>query len=122
MIKRQILVLLVEAVEQGQLLRPVGRVVHGVEVEGQRQGRLRERGDELVDEHVAQAEQGGDVDLVLEAGQGRLTGQVGVVGRAVGDELEDGIGAQGVVVVLVFVAGEDAEDAACGPSPGRSAR
>ncbi len=107
----QILVLLVEAVEQGQLLRPVRRVVHGVEVESQRPGRLRERGDELVHEQGAQPEQRADVDLVLKAGQGRLTGQVGVLGRAVGDEFEDGIGSERVVVVLVFVAGEDSEDA-----------
>ena len=52
-----------------------------------------------------------DGDGVLEAGQRRLAGQVVVLGRAVGDELEDRIGAQGVVVVLVLVAGEDAEDA-----------
>ena len=70
-----------------------------------------ERGDELVDEHVAEAEQGRDVDLVLEPGQRRLAGQVGVIGGAVGDELEDGVGAEGVVVVLVRVPGEDAEDA-----------
>ena len=31
--------------------------------------------------------------------------------RAVGDEFEDGVGSERVVVVLVFVTGEDAEDA-----------
>jgi len=65
-----------------------------IKVEGQRDGWLRERGDELVDKHVAEAEQGRDVDQVLEAGQRRLTGQVRVVGRVVGDELEDGVGAK----------------------------
>ena len=51
----QILVLLVEAVEQRQLLGAVRRVVHGVEVEGQRPRRLGEGGDELIDEHVTQS-------------------------------------------------------------------
>ena len=40
-----------------------------------------------------------------------MTGQVRVAGRPVGDEFEDGIGTQGVVAVLLFVAGEDADDA-----------
>ena len=106
----QVLVLLVVAVEERQLSGSVGGVVHGVEIEGPRQRRFGERGDELIDEDVAESEQGRNVDLVLEAGQRRLTGQVGVVGRAIGDEFEDRIGAEGVVVVLVFVAGEDAED------------
>ena len=49
-------------------------------------------------------------DGVLEAGQGGLAGQVVVLRGAVGDQLEDGVGAEGVVVVLVLVAGEDAID------------
>ena len=52
----------------------------------------------------------GDRDGVLEPREGRLTGEVGIVGEAVGDELEDGVGPQGVVVVLVLVIGEDAVD------------
>jgi hypothetical protein len=52
--------------------------------------------------------QGRDGDGVLEAGQGGLAGQVVVLGGAVGQELEDGVGAQGVVVILVLVAGQDA--------------
>src|SRR5262249_2563861 len=68
-------------------------------------------GDELVEEDVAQALEGLDGDGVLEAGQRRLAGQVVLVGGAVGDELEDGVGAEGVVIVLVLVAGEDAVDA-----------
>ena len=86
-------------------------VVHGVEVESQRERRLGERGDELVDEHVAEILQRGNVDLVLEARQRRLAGQVRAVGRAIGDEFEGRIGPQGVVVVLIVVAGKDAEDA-----------
>jgi hypothetical protein len=99
------------AVPEGQLLVAVRRVVHGVEVEGQVAGRAVEGGDELVEENIAQPLQGRDRDGVLEAGQGRLAGQVAVLGGVVGDELEDGVGAQGVVVVLVRVAGQDAVDA-----------
>ena len=81
-LEREVLILLIKPVEQRELLRPVRRVVHGIKVEGQRDWRLRERGDELVDEHVAEAEPGGDVDPVLEPGQRRLAGQVRVVGRS----------------------------------------
>src|SRR5262249_43050448 len=66
--------------------------------------------EELVNEDVAQALEGRDGDGVLEAGERRLAGQVAIVRRAVGDELEDGVGPEGVVVVLVLVAGEDAVD------------
>ena len=101
-------------------LHPVGRVVHGVEIEGQLAGRRLEGGDELVEEDVAQPLEGSDGDGVLEAGQGRLAGQVVILGGAVGEELEDGVGAEGVVVVLILVTGQDAVDAT-GPSPGSRA-
>jgi hypothetical protein len=52
--------------------------------------RLVEGGDELVEEDVTQALKGRVGDGVLEAGQRGLAGQVVVVGRAAGDELEDG--------------------------------
>jgi hypothetical protein len=109
--ERQILVLLVVAVEEDQLLTAVRGVIHGIEVEEQVARRRGERGEELVDQGVAQAFQRGDVDGVLKARQGGLAGQVGVGGQAAGNEFEDGFGAQGVVVVLIFVAGEDAVEA-----------
>src|SRR6266545_4477325 len=74
--------------------------------------RCGEGGDELVEEDITQPLEGLDGDGVLEAREGGLTRQVRVIRGAVGDELEDGIAAQGVVVVLVLVAGEDAVDAA----------
>jgi hypothetical protein len=40
-------------VKQRQLLRPVRRVVHRIEIEGQRQRRFGERGEKLIHEHVA---------------------------------------------------------------------
>jgi hypothetical protein len=45
----------------------VGRVVHRVEIEGQRERRLRERGDELIHEQFAEPKQGLDVDVVSAA-------------------------------------------------------
>jgi hypothetical protein len=43
--------------------------------------------------------------------QGGLAGQVVVLGGAVSQELEDGVGARGVVVILVLVPGQEAGDA-----------
>ena len=69
-----------------------------------------ERLDELIDQNVSQPPQVGDRDGVLEPRQSGLTGQIGIIGQAVGDHLEDGIGSQSIVVVLVLVVGEDAVD------------
>jgi hypothetical protein len=98
-------------VPEGQLLVAMRRVVQGVQVEGQMAGRRLERRNELVEEHVAQPLEGQDGDGVLEAGQRGLAGQVAVFGGAAGDELEDGVVAEGVMVILVLVAGQDAVDA-----------
>src|SRR5262249_8973451 len=89
--------------------RPAGR--RGWPWPGAAPGR-GEEGYELVDEGVAQALERLDGDGVLEACQDLLAGQVNVVGGAAGNQPEDGVGAQGVVVVLVLVVGEDAVDAA----------
>jgi hypothetical protein len=62
----------------------------------------------LIEEHIAETFERLDRDSVLEAGQGRLAGQVAIVGGAVGHQLEDGIGTEGVMVVLVLVSSEDA--------------
>ena len=107
---RQVLILLVVAVEHDQLLLPVRRVVEGVEVEGEVRRRRVEGLEEQIDQHVAQPPQVGDRDGVLEPREGGLAGEVGVVGESVGEELEDGVRPQGVVVVLVLVIGEDAVD------------
>jgi hypothetical protein len=61
--------------------------------------------------------EGRDADGILEAGQRRLAGQLGVLWGAVGEELEDGVGTEGIVVVLVLVAGEDAVDPAADHLP-----
>jgi hypothetical protein len=107
----QQLILVVIAVPERQLLVAVGRVIDRIEVERQVTRRGVEGGDELVNEDIAQPLEGLDADGVFEAGERRLAGQVVPVRGAVGDDLEDGAGAEGVVVVLVLVAGQDAVDA-----------
>jgi hypothetical protein len=99
-------------VPEGQLLLAVGRVIDRIQVERQVARRLVEGGDELVKEDVTQPLERLDRDGVLEAGQCRLAGQGVAIGGASGDELEDGVVTEGVVVVLVLVACEDALDAA----------
>jgi hypothetical protein len=89
----------------------VGRVIHGIQVERQVTGRGVEGGDELVEEDVMQPQEGLDADGILEARQRGLAGQVVVLRGAVGDQLEDRVGVQGVVVIPVPLAGQDAVDA-----------
>src|SRR5205823_496628 len=69
-----------------------------------------EGGDELVEKDVAQPVEGLDADGVLEARQARLTRQVTFGGGPAGDDLEDGVGAEGVVGVLVLVVGQSTID------------
>jgi hypothetical protein len=49
-----------------------------------------------------------DRNGIREGGQGGLAGQVVALGGAAGEELEDGVGARGVVAVLVRVGGQQA--------------
>ena len=46
---------------------------------------------------------------VLEAAERRLAGQCLILGQSIGDQLEDRIVTQRVVIIAVFVAGENAE-------------
>jgi hypothetical protein len=73
---RQVHVLVVEPVEQGELLMPVAGIVGGVDVENQPPGALPAMPlEELLDQEPIQL---GDVpggDGVLEAAQGRLAGE-----------------------------------------------
>jgi hypothetical protein len=69
------------------------------------------RRHERIEEHVAEPLEGLDGGGVLDGGQGGLAGQVGAVRGAAGDPFEGGVVAEGVVVVPVRVAREDALDA-----------
>ena len=93
-----------------ELLFAMGRIIDGIDIEGEVLGRRCERSDELIDKSVTQAFQRGDGDGIFKAGQRGLAGQGFGIGRSVGDELEDRIVPQGVVIVLVFVSREDTEN------------
>ena len=43
-----------------------------------------------------------------------MAGEVGVVERSIGEEFENGVGAERVMVVLILVTSEDAEDPLAG--------
>ena len=73
-------------------------------------GRSVERLEEHVDQDVPQPPEVADRDGVLEPREGRLAGQVGIIGQPIGDELEDGVRPERVVVILVLVIGQDAVD------------
>lgn len=102
--------MLVEAVEKRQLLLAVTWIVRGVQLERDSAGRGIERTDEVVEKEVVKPPQGRDVDSVFEPREGGLAGQVIVVGRSAADPLEDRVAAERVVIVAIFVAGQDAED------------
>jgi hypothetical protein len=71
----------VVAVEEGELLLPMRRVVGGIDVDGDPSGTALEAGTVLPDDHVgqrvAQPGQGQGADSILEARQRRLRGQGG---------------------------------------------
>ena len=71
-----------------------------------------------VEEDPAQPLEGLNGEGVPEAAEGRLAGQIVLARGAVGEGLEDGVGTEGVVVVLVRVAGQDAVDAGADPLQG----
>ena len=108
---RQILILFVEAVKERQLLLAVRGIVERVDIQRQRTGRLVERLDELLQEPLLQPQQLTGRDGILHPRERRLAGQVVVVGQASGHQFEEAVAAERVVVVLIFVTGDDAEHA-----------
>src|SRR5579864_5912049 len=99
-----------EAVEQNQLLLAVGRIIDGVQIEGEPSRRHDERGNELIDALVTQPFQRGNRDAVFEPRQGRLAGKVEVVGVPIRDQLEYRIAAKRIVIILVDVVSQNAID------------
>ena len=110
----QVLILLVEAMIERELLLAVRGVVEHVNVERDLGRRLVEGLHEAVDEPFFQPQQRAWCDSILEPRERRLAGQVIVVGQPVGEQLEDGILSECIVIVLIFVAGDDAKDATAG--------
>jgi len=105
----QILVLFVVAVEQRELLIAVGRIVEHIRIEGHLSRRLVKRLDEPREKPLLQPQQRPGGNGVLEPRQRRLARQLVRVGQTVGQQFEDGVAAERIVIVLVFVAGDDAE-------------
>lgn len=99
-------VLLVVPMVGDALLVDVGRVIGAVEVEDDALGdpiassflqiELHERHGEVVAGFVAHG--------ILQPGEGRLAGQIRLVGQPATDQLEERITAQGIGIVLVFIA------------------
>jgi hypothetical protein len=101
------------------LLLTMRRVVEAVQVEGQSRGRRLERVEELVNEQFPQTEQRGDNDGILEPRERRLgrgPGSRRIVRHAVAYQLKNGIVAERVVIVLVFVASDEAIHRAAAPA------
>ncbi len=104
----QILILIVVSVKKDELLLAVRGIIKSIDVQGEVRRRFLERGNELIDEHVPQAKEGARANGVLKAGQGGLTCQVIILNGTITDQLEDRIAPQHVVVVLIWVVGQDA--------------
>src|SRR6478609_3138292 len=97
--------MIIVAVEESPLLLAVSGVVGRVEVEDQVLRRLGVGGDKLVDEDSRDADQRLAIDAVFQSAKGRRRGECRLgFGRLPGGKLEGGIGAEGLVVIQVFVA------------------
>jgi len=96
------------------LLLPVGGIIRAVEVKqdvvwNAVGGALR---NVELDQPMSQVIAGTPINVVLEAGEGGLTSEVGIVLElAATDKLQERIMAKGIRVVLVLVATRDLEDA-----------
>ena len=103
----KILVLPVESVEEDQLLLSVGRIVEDVDVQGDLRGWFVEGIHEPPNEMLFQSQQVARSDSIFKSRQGGLTGQIVVVGQPVRDHLENGVAAQEIMIVLVFITRDD---------------
>jgi hypothetical protein len=110
---RMIHVLAVSAVEEAELLLAVGRIVGGIEIEqdlAPLADLLAAEADELLPQGIVQAHQIVGRRRVLPAAESGL-GSERVSQWLIGDDLQEGIVAQPVGVVGVFVSGDDLVEA-----------
>src|SRR5262245_16686445 len=91
-----------------ELLLPMRRIVHRIEIKSQPSGWSGERSNEVIDECITQPPERRDGNRVLEPRQSGLAGQIVIVGTAPSDQFEHWIAAQRIVIVLVLVASHDA--------------
>ena len=102
----------VVGVEQRHLLVTVHRIAGVVDVEGDGRGRGREGAAEEIDQRRRHARHLKPRGRVLQTAHGRLRAQgAAALRRPAHGQLEEGIGAQGVAVVGIFVATRDREHA-----------
>jgi len=90
----------------------IGRIVGAIGVDEDVGGTrwLFALGEVDVEEGTGEPVTGLGIDRILEAGEGGLTSQIGITGQTATDQLEQGIGAQGIGIVLVLVTTGDLED------------
>src|SRR5271166_2772460 len=110
----KILILAEVSVKERELLMAMGRIVRGVQIERDRGGQraavfelqsLDAGGDGEVDQLLQNRRRG----QVLKPAERGLAGQRLVLRQAARDQLENRIITQGVVIVAVLVAGQNAE-------------
>ena len=103
--------MVVVAVKESPLLLAVNAVVSGVEVEDKMFRRRRMRGDELIDEDLRDLDQRLAIDTVFQSAKCRRRGQRRFWFRGLlRGNLENGIDAEGLVVVEIFVPQSDRND------------
>jgi hypothetical protein len=105
-------VLLVIAVVSDALLVAVRGVIGAIEVEDDalRDPVLSPLLQIELHECHGQAVAGFDVDSILQAREGGLAGEIGRVGQAATDQLQQRIRAESIRIILVFIATGDLED------------
>src|SRR4051794_8407643 len=93
------------------VLMAVNRVIGGVEVEDQVLGRLEMGSDELIDQDLGAAHQARSVDAVFQTAEGGGRSELRLLlGSLAHSDLEGGVGAEGLMVVEVLIAGGEGED------------
>jgi len=104
--------LLVIAMIGTAFLVTIGGIVGAIGVDEDVAGTTRPLALGEVDakECLRQTVTGLGIDRILEAGEGGLAGQIGITGQTAADQLQQGIGAQGVGIVLILVTTGDLED------------
>ena len=110
--QRQVAVMSIVVVVEGQRLLAVGGIVRVVEVQGDGGRRFGIAGDELLHQSASQTVNIAAAQRSLQTGVGAAGGQgiVGIERRTAGGQFEQRIAPQAVGVVAVLVPGGDLKD------------
>jgi hypothetical protein len=106
----EVLVLIVKAMKQRQPLLTVSRIIEQIDVQGKLRSSRCKRFDQAIDEPIFHPRQVGGGHRILQTRNRRLTRQVQFVGSPLGNQFEDRIRTQGIVVILIFIPGEYSVD------------